>query len=432
MKYDLMEYDIAKVKQQFPAFLKQDAKGFPIYLDNPAGTQISHFVLERMQEALVDKNANLGGYFKSSIEAGELVSHAHDWVADFFNASSPKEIIFGQSMTSLTFGLSRSIGRGLKAGDEIILSRSDHDGNVAPWLMLAEEKELVVRWLDLNPHSFEYDIATLEAALSPLTKLVVANYANNLTGTINDVKTICRLAKSVGAISYIDAVQFAPHGIMDVQDLDCDFMICSAYKFYGPHYGVLYGRQAVLEKLTAYKVRANSNDLPFKFVNGTTNREQLAGIVGALQHFEWMGNEFKESDPSKNAVGRNPRQASMRQGIVVMQRQDQVLSKQLISGLKAIKGLKIIGIENEEDFERRVSTVSFIQDSISPHEVAKFMASKGIYIWSGHNYGLETVNRLGLMSKGGVVRVGPTHYNSIQDIDYFLEYYHAFLKEHKL
>ena len=378
-----------------------------------------------MTDCMIHTNANLGGVFETSIEAGKLVDSAREWAADFLNGDS-NEIVFGQNMTTLTFGMSRSIGRELQAGDEIVLTRADHDGNVAPWLMLAEDLGLVVRWIDLDPQRYMLDLSQLDAVLGPKTKLVAVNYASNITGSITDVKSVVDAAHAVGALVYVDAVQYAPHDIIDVKALGCDFLACSAYKFYGPHYGILWAKSEHLERLTAYKVRAASDEIPNKFVTGTTNREELAGIIGALEHYEWVGRAFGDTLDVK-PEGRNERQALLRAGVEVMKDYDHGLAHRLIKGLKTHEGMRIVGIDDLQNFNSRVSTVSFAHDPHHPADIVKFMAENGINVWSGHNYALETINQLGLMEKGGIVRVGPTHYNTPEEIDRFLDCYARFL-----
>ncbi len=422
-----MAYDVHKVRDHFPGLKRQMGGRDIVFLDNPAGTQVAQSVLDRMTDCMINTNANLGGFFATSVAAGELVAEAREWAADFLNAAS-NEIIFGQNMTTLTFAMSRSIGRELQAGDEIVLTRADHDGNVAPWLMLAEDLGLTIRWIDLDTKRFELDLSQLDAVLTPRTRLVAVNYANNITGSITDVKAVSDAAHGVGALVYVDAVQYAPHDIIDVQQLGCDFLACSAYKFYGPHYGILWGKADHLERLTAYKVRAASNAIPDKFVTGTTNREELAGIIGALEHFQWVGREFGdtlETPPS----GRNERQALLRAGIEVMKVYDHGLAHQLIAGLKQHDGVRIIGIDDLQNFNRRVSTVSFTHDPHRPEDIVRFMAEHGINVWSGHNYALETIDQLGLTPHGGVVRVGPTHYNTHEEIDRFLDCYDRYLQQ---
>lgn len=415
-----MAYDVDAVRRCFPG-LNREQDGRPaVFFDNPAGTQMAQRAIDRMVWAMTSCNANLGGHFQTSLEAGRLVDDAREAARDFVNAPHVEEIIFGQNITTLTFMMSRTLGRTFQPGDEIVVTRMDHDGNVTPWVMLAEEKGLTVRWLDFNPETFEFDLSALDRVLGPRTRLVAVNYASNVTGTINDVKAIADAARTVGALVYVDAVQFAPHGVIDVQDIGCDFLVCSSYKFYGPHHGVLWGRREILERLTAYKVRAAADELPTKFETGTVSREAVAGVMGAIEHFEWVGRQF--GDPAGS------RRERIVAGVRAMQRHDQMLATRLIDGLEQVPNLRIMGITDRSRFDRRVPTVSFVVDGADPAEIAKYMASQGIYVWDGHNYGVEPVNRLGLLDKGGVVRVGPTHYNTLAEIDRFLDALDVYLQ----
>lgn len=418
-----MAYDVDTVRRCFPG-LKREQGGQPaVFFDNPAGTQMAQRSIDRMVWAMTRCNANLGGHFQTSIEAQQLVDDAHEAAKDFVNARDAKEIIFGQNMTTLTFMMSRTLGREFRPGDEIVVTRMDHDGNVTPWVMLAEDRGLKIGWLDFNPETFEFDLSSLDRVITARTRLVAVNYASNVTGTINDVQAIAKAAKAVDALVYVDAVQFAPHGVIDVQALDCDFLVCSAYKFYGPHHGLMWGRREILERLTAYKVRAADNELPTKFETGTTSREALAGVTGAIEHYDWVGREF--GAPGEPSASRRERIVA---GVRAMQRHDQQLAARLIDGLEQVPNLRIMGITDRRRFDRRVPTVSFVLDGAAPAEIAKYMASQGIYVWDGHNYGVEPVGRLGLLDKGGVVRVGPTHYNSVAEIDRFLEALNVYLQ----
>ncbi|MBA3520320.1 MAG: cysteine desulfurase-like protein [Rhizobiales bacterium] len=407
-------FDVDAVRAEFPALSPGGSGAGAVFFDNPAGTQIAARALSRMNSAMVEANANLGGYFKTSLRAEGLIGEARETLAAFLNAADPREIVFGQNMTTLTFALSRAIGRWLQRGDEILLTRMDHDANVAPWLMLAEERGLEVRWLDFDPETCEFDLSSLDEALTDRTRVAAINHASNVTGTINDVRTIARRAKAVGALVYVDAVQFAPHGVIDVQELGCDFLVCSAYKFYGPHHGILWGRLELLEELEAYKVRPASPEPPGKFETGTKSREAIAGVLGAVEHFGWLGERF----------GGAPSSGSRRQRIVAgmqaAEAYERSLTERLVAGLRDFAGLRVHGIAETQSFGRRVPTVSFTVDGRDPAEIAEAMAAEDIYIWSGHNYGVEPIRRLGLEDKGGVVRVGLAHYNSAAEVERFL------------
>ena len=279
-----MTLDLEAIREQFPALRATDDGVARIYLDNPAGTQVPQRVVDAMSHCMLSASANLGGYFRTSDLAGAIAADAQQAMADLLNAPSPDEIIFGQNMTSLTFHVSRSIGRHLSAGDEIVLSRMDHDANVHPWVLLARDHGLNIRWLPFDTGTFEFDLRELEKLLNERTRLVCVCAASNLTGTMNDVRAICRLARDAGAWTYIDAVQSAPHVVNDVQAIDCDFLVCSPYKFFGPHQGVLWGRRDVLEALEPYKVRPAPTDIPWCFAPGTASHEGMAGTAAAVEY----------------------------------------------------------------------------------------------------------------------------------------------------
>ena len=406
-----MHYDIEQVRDSFPG-LARTRNGVPVaFLDNPAGTQIARSVTDRMVDAMLHRNGNLGGFFDTSIEAGAMVAAAHRAAETFVNARFPGEVFFGQSMTALTFAMSRSIGAGFREGDEIILTRMDHDANVAPWLMLAEDRGLVVRWLDFSTDTFEFDLEDLRALLTERTRLVAVGYASNVTGTINDVAAISRIAHEAGALVYVDAVQFAPHGLIDVQAIDCDFLVCSAYKFFGPHYSLFWGRKEALDALRPYKVRAASNELPWRFTAGTTNREAVAGVHGAIDYIAGLGDRFGAAAPGSEL---RPRLAA---GFQAMKTYDDVLTRRLVETLQSVNSVRVLGIGDPDAFDRRVSTVTFVAENVPSAEIAAGLAKDGIQVWHGHNYGLEPNRRLGILDRGGGVRIGPVHYNTLGEID---------------
>lgn len=404
-----MAYNVQRVRAQFPG-LTRLKNGYPVaFLDNPAGTQMPRLVAERMLEVMYRYNANLGGAFDTSVEAEEVVLAAHAAAAIFVNAVSPEEVFFGQNMTTLTFTMSRAIANTWQPGDNIILSRMDHDANVTPWQMAAAERGVAVRWLDFDPESFEFDLGSLTSLLDSRTKLVAVCYASNVTGTVNDVATIARLAHEAGAKIYVDAVQYAPHGAIDIQSIDCDFLVCSAYKFFGPHYGLMWARRECLEALVPYKVRAATNDLPWRFVTGTTNREQLAGVHAAIDYIRSLARDgtHDQQDHRTQLIA----------GYDVMREHDEMLTVRLLDGLLSLKGVRILGISDRAALRRRVSTVSFVVDGLASLEFEQAAAARGVQVWSGHNYGVEPVSRLGLLESGGGIRVGPVHYNTVEEID---------------
>lgn len=400
-------FDVAHARHHFPALALQDDGKERTYFDNPAGTQVPQQVIDRMVDCLARTNANLGGLFRTTQQADALVDEAHKAVADFYNAASPEEMIFGQNMTSLTLHMSRCIGASLSAGDEIVLSRMDHDANVGPWLQLAEDKGLTVRWMEFNTDSCEFPADALSKVLSSRTRLLAMGMASNCTGTINDTAAFARQAKAAGALVYLDAVQFAPHEPIDVQALGADFVVSSPYKWYGPHMGVLWGRKGALQATKAYKVRAVGEDLPHKFETGTLSHEGMAGTLGAIEYLETLGTGATRRARITSAWGR-------------IADYERSLTQKLIQGLGAIQGLKIHGITSANAMHRRVPTVSFTVNGVPPETLARKFAAQNIFVWSGHNYALEPVRALGLLDKGGVLRVGLAHYNTEVEVTGFL------------
>jgi len=401
-----MTFDIDAVRTRFPALAIADAARPRVYLDNPAGTQVPRDVVDRTTACLVEANANLGGHFATTVAAGRIVDEARAAMADFLGASGPDEIVFGQNMTTLTFHVSRSIGRMLSPGDEIVVTRMDHDANIAPWLMLAEERGLAVRWLDVDPRTCEFDLSELDGVLSERTRLVAVGLASNLTGTVNDVRAIAARARDAGALVYVDAVQFAPHGLIDVANLGADFLVCSAYKVYGPHQGILWGRRDLLEQLTAYKVRPAGERAPDKFETGTLSHEGLAGTLGAIEYLASLG-----------AGAEDGRRARIASAFARISGHENALCRRLIDGLGTIPGVIIHGITNPDRMNARVPTVSFTCRGHRPRAIARALAIDNIFVWDGHNYALELVRRLGLEEGGGVVRIGLAHYNTAAEID---------------
>src|SRR5210317_627454 len=403
-----MSFNLDAVRAQFPALAIKDSGVRRIYLDNPAGTQVPVGVADAMYSCLLTTNANLGGYFPTSQAAGEIVSSARDAMADLLNAPSRDEIVFGQNMTTLTLHISRSIGRLFRPGDEIILSQMEHDANVWPWVLLARDLDLQVRWLPFNTDTFEFDLDVLDKLLTQRTRLLCVGGASNLTGTLNDVTTICARAKAAGALTYIDGVQSVPHVATDVQAIDCDFLVCSPYKFFGPHQGVLWGRRELLEKLEPYKVRPATAAIPECFETGTQSHEGFAGIKAAVDYLAWIGESMAGAISGRPAL-----QAAME----MLFAYEKSLAAQLIEGLLDIDGVTVQGITSPDAFDRRVPTVAITHDRTEPAHIAESLARENIFVWKGHNYAIEAAKALNIYETGGAVRIGPVHYNSAQEID---------------
>jgi cysteine desulfurase family protein (TIGR01976 family) len=412
-----MTFDVNLVRQQFPS-LDRPA----IFLDNPAGTQIAKQSLDRINKYLLETNANHEGMFETSRRSDEVLHEAHSAMADFLNASRPEEIIFGNNMTTLTLHISRSLARNLQAGDNILVTRMDHDANIAPWMLVAEDKGCNLLWVDFDVESGTLDLDDFARALEKKPKIAAFGYASNLLGTVNPAKKMTQMAKDAGALVYIDAVQYAPHGPIDVQDLGCDFLVCSSYKFFGPHAGALYGKYDLLDELKAYKVRPASDEVPYKFETGTQNHEGIAGILGALEYFEWLGMQFgADQESAWKEAGFTGRKLELRKGISAMQAYETGLSKALIGIIQSVPGTRIHGITDTDRLDERVPTVSFTLAGKDPEWLANEIGDNNIYVWNGHNYALAIVERLGLLEAGGMVRVGPVHYNTMDELDKFGE-----------
>lgn len=404
----MSRFPIEDIRRNFPALARNHNGQHPIILDNPAGTALPQSVIDAVSEAMVTASSNLGGYFVGSKMADDIWVRAHEAMADLLGASSMREIIIGPSMTSLTLHLSRSIGRMCKPGDEIIVTRMDHEGDVAPWLLLVEDLDLTIKWLPFNKDTWRIEADDLRALLSDRTRLLALNYASNLTGSINNVTELTAIAKAAGALVFVDAVQYVPHGLPDVKAIGCDFLACSSYKFYGPHLGIIWGREDVLNNLDAYKCRCSSNDLPERFETGTPQTELLAGLEATINYLASAGEQTGHS---------GTRREKLQAAYASFSAHETDLTRQLISGIQQIPGTKIHGITNPNQSAERVPTVSFTHESISPHEFAEKLAAENIYIWSGHNYAYEVVRHLELNEDLGVVRIGIAHYNTADEVD---------------
>ncbi len=404
-----MTLDLSVVRSQFPS-LNRPA----IFLDNPGGTQIAKQSLDRMNQYLIECNANHGGAFATSMDSDAILHEAHHAMADFYNASSPDEIIFGNNMTTLTLHISRSISREWKPDDEIVVTRLDHDANVTPWVLAAQDRGVKVNWVDFDVEDGTLQLDGLQKALERKPRLLAVGYASNGLGTINPIAQIIKMAHEAGTLVYVDAVQYAPHGPIDVQKLDCDFLISSAYKFFGPHAGILYGKQDLLEKLFAYKVRPATNELPGKFETGTQNHEGIAGVLGAVEYFQWIGREFGSDHVEGNYQGRR---LELKKAMTAIHAYELELERALLAALESVPGLHLYGLTDVNRLEDRVATFSFRLKDLHPRLVAEKLAQQGIYVWDGNYYALNITERLGVEERGGMVRVGAVHYNTLEEVE---------------
>jgi cysteine desulfurase family protein (TIGR01976 family) len=407
-----MTLDIDRLRACFPALTSPD-----VYFDNPGGTQVPHHVIDRMVDYLVTKNANHEGAFATSRASDALVDEARRAVADFFNASRPEEIIFGANMTTLTLHLSCSLARRLQPGDELIVTHLDHDANIAPWLLIAEDRGCKVRWLDFDVEDGTLRLDQLDSLLSPRTRLVACGYASNALGTVNPVAQIVARAHQAGALTYVDAVHFAPHGPIDVQALGCDFLVASAYKFFGPHAGVLYGRYDLLDELTAYRVRPAPSEPPGKFETGTGNFEAIAGVLGALEYLTWVGETFGAEHAERYRSAFSGRRLTLKQAMSAIRSHEIEMGRALLEELQRVPGLRIYGLTEARRLDQRVPTFSFTLAGQAPRAVAEALGREGIYTWDGNYYALAVTERLGLEASGGMVRVGLAHYNTRAEIE---------------
>lgn len=404
--------DLAAVRANFPALARP-----VIFLDNPGGTQIARQSLDRISRYLVETNANHGGAFATSRASDAVIDAARGAMADFLNSSRPEEIVFGPNMTSLTFNVSRALAALLHPGDTIVVTHLDHDANISPWLRIAEDRNCFVRWVDFDPATGTLDQADYQAALALKPKIVAFGYASNALGTINPVVEMTALAKAAGALVYIDAVQYAAHGPIDVQAIGCDFLVCSSYKFFGPHAGILYGRYDVLDALRAYRVRPAPADPPGKFETGTGNFEGMAGILGALEYFEWLGQTYGDEHHELFAGEYDGRRLAYKKAMSAIRAYELTLSRAILEQLAELHDAQVYGITDLRRLEQRVATISFTLPGYTPEQIAQHLDQHDIYVWNGNFYALAVTTRLGLEESGGMLRVGAAHYNTIAEIE---------------
>jgi cysteine desulfurase family protein (TIGR01976 family) len=405
-----MKLDVSWVRKQFPA-LDQKVNGHrTTFLDGPGGTQVPQRVIDAISDYLKSSNANTRGAYATSQRTDAVLEGARSALADLLGCDSD-EVVFGPNMTTLTFAISRSIGRALVPGDEIVLTQLDHDANVSPWRAL-EEKGVVIRLVDINEADCTLDMEDLARKITSRTKLIAVGYASNAVGTINDVREVVRLAHKVGAMAYIDAVHYAPHGPIDVRKLDCDFLVCSTYKFFGPHMGVLYGKREHLRKLTPYKLRANSDEVPYRWEWGTLNHECIAGITACVDYLADLGRQL---DPAVSS-----RRTALTAGYDGILQYERGLTEIMIRGLTSIPGLKLYGISDPDRFEHRCPTFAVRVDGHTPLELSAKLGELGFFTWDGNYYAVNLTERLNVEKDGGFLRIGLAHYNTDEEVSRLL------------
>lgn len=403
--------DVAWVREQFPSLKLQVNGHAAAFLDGPAGTQVPRQVMEAVENYFVNANANTCGAFETSRRNDAMIAATRRAMADFFNCD-PKEVVFGQNMTTITFALARAIGRELKAGDEIVVTTLDHDANVAPWRAL-EEKGVVIRQVDIREEDCTLDLDDLKRKIASKTKVVAVGYASNMVGTINPIAEITKLAHAAGALMLVDAVHYAPHGLIDVKALDCDFLVCSPYKFFGPHMGTLYGKKEHLQRFKPYKVRPATDAIPDCWETGTQVQELIAGIGAAVDYIAGVGKHCDSNVPTRREALRAAYRATVSY--------ERNLLTRLLDGLQTITGVRVYGITDPKRFGERCSTISLRIGDHHPTEIAKFLGHRGIFTWDGNFYAMSLSERLGVEPKGGVLRIGLVHYNTAEEVDRLLK-----------
>ncbi|GIW93253.1 MAG: cysteine desulfurase-like protein [Pirellulaceae bacterium] len=396
-------------RPHFPALSLQVNGNRAVFLDGPAGTQVPVEVADAVRQYLLSANANHGGVFWTSRKSDELVAAAHQAAADLLGAGDPATVIFGPNMTTLTFAISRAIARTWKPGDEVIVTDLDHDANITPWVRAAQDAGAVVKVMPVRPEDCTLDLDAFENLLSERTRLVAVGYASNAVGTLNPIDRICRAAHRVGAWCFVDAVHAAPHRRIDVGRLDCDFLVCSAYKFFGPHLGILWGRRELLEDLPAYKVRPAPEQLPDKWMTGTQPFELIEGMRAAVDYLAELG-RTGEGKPHLD------RRLALDAAYRAIEAHEQLLVRHLLERLEAIRPLRVWGITDRQRMQERVATVSVSHRRVPAVELAKELAAQGIFVWHGNFYALRLTELLNL-EPHGMLRIGAVHYNTLEEID---------------
>jgi cysteine desulfurase family protein (TIGR01976 family) len=434
--------DLNHIRSQFPA-LTQTVNGHPAaFLDGPGGTQVPQRVIDAISHYLRRDNANTGGAYSTSRNTDAMIAEARAAMADFLHCAAD-EIVFGQNMTSLTFAISRAIGRDLAPGDEILVTRLDHDANVSPWLAL-EEKGITIRWAEIHEDTCTLDLDDLAAKINKKTKVVAVGYASNAVGTINPVKKIVSLAHAAGALAYVDAVHYGPHGLIDVAALDCDFLACSTYKFFGPHMGVLFGKREHLARLRPYKVRPLTDAVPNRWEWGTLNHECIAGITACVDYIADLGTKNVGTAtthvgtttehvgtaalgrPSSEArsLATSPRRAAIAAAFEAIHNYEHSLMRRLMSGLAQLPHIKVYGITDPARFAERCPTIALrvINQNAAqtPLALATTLGDRGFFTWDGNYYALNLTERLDVENSGGFLRIGLVHYNTQDEVDRLL------------
>ena len=404
---------VAACRRQFPALARKQAGERVVFLDGPAGTQVPQCVLDAISGYLTHNNANHGGRFATSRESDAMLDEAHRASADLLGVADSETVFFGPNMTTLTFALSRALARTWRPGDEVLVTRLDHDANVTPWVLAARDAGATVRFAEVHCDDCTLDLDQLRGQLNERTRLVAIGCASNAVGSINPVQKISQWAHDVGALVFLDAVHYAPHAKIDVPAWGCDFLACSAYKFFGPHIGLMWGRRELLESLDAYKLRPAPDTLPGKWMTGTQNHECIAGTLAAIDYLASLGRQ-------RDGRTELPRREALTVAFDAIGKYESGLCRQLLDGLARLESIRVWGITSAQRMDERLPTVSITHDRLSPQALADALAQRGLFVWHGNYYALqlsETLDR----EPEGMVRLGLVHYNTSEEVDRLLD-----------
>lgn len=404
--------EVSSLRGQFPALARTHRDQPIAFFDGPAGTQVPRCVIDAISDYLTRCNANHGGLFATSVESDAMLDEVHTAAADFLGVADPETVFFGANMTSLTLALSRALARTWESGDEIIVTRLDHDANVRPWVLAARDAGAIVKFAPINPANCTLDLTALKSLITSKTRLVAVGAASNSVGTINPLREIADAAHAQGALVFVDAVHYAPHGRIDVAKWGCDFLACSAYKFFGPHIGIMWGRRELLLEIEPYKLRPAPDSLPGRWMTGTQNHECLAGALSAIDYVASLG--------AKGLSSGATRKEKLDAAFEKIVSYETNLARQFLEGALRIPGLKIYGITDLNQLSLRVPTFSLRTSQLGPAALAKYLADRGIFVWHGNYYALELSEQLG-MEPEGMVRVGKVHYNTPSEVDRLLD-----------
>ncbi len=408
----MREYPINQIRGAFPGLERTLGGVRAIFFDGPGGSQVPSSVAEAVSEYLLHKNANTGMSFATSVETDQVISEALQACADFIGCSDPSEVVFGQNMTSLNIQLAGALSRTWSSEDEVVVTRLDHDGNVRPWVLAAKWSGASIRKIDVDPSDCTLDMDSVIESICDRTALVAVGAASNLSGTINDVRRIVEIAHDFGAEVVVDAVHYAPHSLIDVEEWGCDYLLCSPYKFFGPHQGLLWGRGDRMSELPVAKLRVSSEKIPFRWMTGTQSHEGIAGTMAAIEHIAWIGRQYT----GDNSLSRRD---ALKQAYSAIETHERGLCLKMLEGLGEIDGLKVWGITDPSRISERSPTVSFTHPKMDASEIGDRLADRGIFVWAGNFYALELTEALELEPEG-VLRAGVLQYNTMGEVEEFV------------